>query len=81
MKVGTSFRGLNTELTASQVLHGSLKETLYDLPKGEDMHGKPKAPLCPKKETIYHENEVTYMSDNVTFTSFYTLLDKLTYLV
>jgi len=48
-----------------KVLHGSLKETLYDLPKGEDMHGKPKAPLCPKKETIYHENEVTYMSDNL----------------
>ncbi|KAF2102153.1 cysteine dioxygenase [Rhizodiscina lignyota] len=48
-----------------KVLRGELKETLYSWP---DMYavnmGKP-SPPCVTKETVYTENEVTYMSDTL----------------
>ena len=50
-----------------QILKGSLKEILYDWPTdGVALDGQP-SPLSPKKETIYFENEVSYMSDKVSW--------------
>lgn len=48
-----------------QVLQGSLRETLYDWPDLEAITDGHSSPLSKKKETIYEENEVTYMSDKV----------------
>lgn len=49
-----------------QVLKGCLQETLYTWPDRNLVNdGKP-SPLKIKKETIYGENQVTYMSDNVS---------------
>lgn len=42
-----------------KVLKGSLKETRFDFPKNEDE--KPNV----IRETIYEENRVTYMSDDL----------------
>ena len=51
-----------------KVLQGSLKETLYDWPPDPGMEtGSQTFPLRAKKETVFHENEVTYMSDKVSF--------------
>ncbi|MCJ1417019.1 capsule-associated protein CAP1 [Xylographa parallela] len=48
-----------------KILQGSLKETLYDWPdKSTRTDGLP-APLHATRETIYSENEVTYMSDKL----------------
>ncbi|KAK7521238.1 cysteine dioxygenase [Phyllosticta citriasiana] len=48
-----------------KVLKGSLKETLYSWPDRQlSEQGKP-APPQIKKETVYHENGVTYMSDQL----------------
>lgn len=48
-----------------KVLKGSLKETLYSWPDRDlSDQGQP-APPQIKKETVYHENGVTYMSDQL----------------
>ncbi|KAI9692742.1 MAG: hypothetical protein M1820_009385 [Bogoriella megaspora] len=44
-----------------KILKGSLKETLYSMPDPVKSPG----PLTIKKETIYGEGEVTYMSDDL----------------
>ncbi|KAJ9668204.1 Cysteine dioxygenase [Coniosporium apollinis] len=43
-----------------KILAGSLKETLYAWPEVSEA-----APLAVKKETLYTENQVTYMSDQL----------------
>ena len=43
-----------------KILKGSLKETLYSWPEQDTA-----APLTVKKETVYTENQVTYMSDRL----------------
>lgn len=43
-----------------KILAGSLKETLYAWPEASGA-----APLAVKKETVYTENQVTYMSDQL----------------
>ncbi|MCJ1357272.1 MAG: Cysteine dioxygenase [Icmadophila ericetorum] len=48
-----------------KILRGALKETLYDWPDAKSRSGGTSVPLKPKKETIYQENEVTYMSDQL----------------
>ncbi|MCJ1389528.1 capsule-associated protein CAP1 [Xylographa bjoerkii] len=48
-----------------KILQGSLKETLYDWPDKSTKRTGLSAPLHAKKETIYEENEVTYMSDKL----------------
>lgn len=59
MKVASSrVESFNIAQTA-QVLRGSLCETLYEWPQEE------KAVLRVKKSTLYEENQVTYMSDQV----------------
>ncbi|MCJ1401179.1 Cysteine dioxygenase [Xylographa trunciseda] len=52
-----------------KILQGSLKETLYDWPDESTKKDGLSAPLHAKKETIYKENEVTYMSDKVRATT------------
>ncbi|KAF9636819.1 putative cysteine dioxygenase protein [Lasiodiplodia theobromae] len=48
-----------------KVLKGTLKETLFSWPDPDlAKEGKP-APPQAKKETLYHENGVTYMSDQL----------------
>lgn len=48
-----------------KVLKGTLKETLFSWPDPDlAKEGKP-APPQVKKETLYHENGVTYMSDQL----------------
>ncbi|MCJ1372585.1 Cysteine dioxygenase [Loxospora ochrophaea] len=49
-----------------KVLQGCLQETQYDWPKGEIRETQKETPLNVKKETIFKENQVTYMSDNVS---------------
>lgn len=53
-------------LCLMQVLRGSLKETLYNWPDRNLINDGGSSPLIVKKETVYTENRVTYMSDNVT---------------
>ncbi|KAH0541345.1 Cysteine dioxygenase [Glutinoglossum americanum] len=48
-----------------KVLRGSLKETLYLWPDRNAINSGLPSPPVTKKETIYHENQVTYMSDDV----------------
>ena len=43
-----------------KILRGSLKESLYAWPEADGA-----APLAVKKETVYDENQVTYMSDRL----------------
>lgn len=46
-------------------MKGSLKETLYAWPdKNKVAEGEP-TPLKRTRETVYSENEVTYVSDKV----------------
>ncbi|KAK5003918.1 hypothetical protein LTR28_009593 [Elasticomyces elasticus] len=47
-----------------KILRGSLKETVYNWPK-DVHHEQSSAPLEVKKETIYGENAVTYISDKI----------------
>jgi len=49
-----------------KVLKGSLQETLYSWPEKDK-----ESPLQVTKQTTYHENEVTYMSDKVARSSPY----------
>lgn len=49
----------------NQILQGSLKETLYEWPDQNALDKGKKSPLRIKKETIYSENQVTYMCDKV----------------
>lgn len=48
-----------------QVLKGSLKETLYTWPDRNVVNAGKPSPLRIQKETVYANNQVTYMSDNV----------------
>ncbi|KIW16013.1 hypothetical protein PV08_06064 [Exophiala spinifera] len=52
-----------------KVLKGTLKETLYSVPPGqsESDSSSPGAATPPQivKETLYHENQVTYISDKI----------------
>lgn len=48
-----------------KVLRGSLKETLYAWPDQKKVEGGEPAPLSITRETVYQENEVTYISDKV----------------
>lgn len=48
-----------------QVLRGSLKETLYTWPDRNVVNAGKPSPLRIQKETVYANNQVTYMSDNV----------------
>jgi len=45
-----------------KVLQGSLKETLYSWPDQTLVQHGESSPPTVKKETMYHENEVTYIS-------------------
>lgn len=67
MKVSLPLHSLDREsrrLRTKQILKGSLKETLFSWPeKGQ----APSAPLQITKETVYGENQVTYMSDKVSY--------------
>lgn len=49
-----------------QVLKGSLQETRYAWPEKSKVRNGETEPLEAVKETVYHENEVTYMSDKVS---------------
>jgi cysteine dioxygenase len=48
-----------------KVLKGRLQETLFDWPDKLALNNGQPSPLIVKKETIYHENQVTYMSDTL----------------
>ena len=48
-----------------KVLHGKLKETLYDWPSSNGFAQGSTTPPRIKKETLYGEGEVTYMSDEM----------------
>ncbi|PWY72403.1 cysteine dioxygenase type I [Aspergillus heteromorphus CBS 117.55] len=48
-----------------QILKGSLQETLYSWPDKDKLsHGHPSPPQV-KRQTVYTENQVTYMSDKL----------------
>lgn len=47
-----------------KVLKGTLKETRFHWPTTNLNNGEAR-PLEVQKETVYHENEVTYMSDKL----------------
>ena len=51
-------------LIVEQILKGSLKETLYSWPDRMVNDGKA-SPLKIKKETIYQNDQVTYVCDKV----------------
>ncbi|KAI9811386.1 MAG: Cysteine dioxygenase [Thelocarpon impressellum] len=48
-----------------KVLKGSLRETIYDWPDRNATIMGNKSPLVVSRETIYNENQVTYMSDDL----------------
>jgi len=48
-----------------KVLKGSLKETLYTWPDRNVVNAGKPSPLRIQKETVYANNQVTYMSDNL----------------
>ncbi|KAK2736143.1 Cysteine dioxygenase [Myotisia sp. PD_48] len=48
-----------------KILRGSLKESRYDWPQEEKLRNGEPSPLKATRETIYQENEVTYMSDKL----------------
>ncbi|KZF22204.1 cysteine dioxygenase [Xylona heveae TC161] len=48
-----------------KVLRGSLKESLYSWPDRNKTNEGIPSPLEIKKETVFGENQVTYMSDNL----------------
>jgi len=47
------------------VLKGRLQETLFDWPDKTAINNGLESPPKVKRETIYRENEVTYMSDTL----------------
>lgn len=47
-----------------KILHGKLKESLYDWPDSDIAEGSTTPPRI-KRETVYSGNEVTYMSDEM----------------
>lgn len=49
-----------------KILKGSLRETQYFWPDQDRIRHGETSPLRVKKETVYGENEVTYMSDKVS---------------
>ncbi|KAF2433202.1 cysteine dioxygenase [Tothia fuscella] len=48
-----------------RILKGSLKETLYDYPDRRLVTRGEGTPLRVRRETVFVENEVTYMSDKI----------------
>jgi cysteine dioxygenase len=48
-----------------KILKGRLKETLYSWPDKTQLNNGEPSPPQIKKETVYTENEVTYMSDKL----------------
>ncbi|KAL1971119.1 hypothetical protein VTN77DRAFT_70 [Rasamsonia byssochlamydoides] len=48
-----------------KILKGSLKETLYAWPEKEKVAEGQGSPLQVTRETVYQENQVTYMSDQL----------------
>ncbi|OJZ83946.1 hypothetical protein ASPFODRAFT_83348 [Aspergillus luchuensis CBS 106.47] len=48
-----------------KILKGSLKETLYAWPDQDKLQNGESSPPQIKKETVYGENQVTYMSDKL----------------
>lgn len=48
-----------------KILRGSLQETLYDWPNKDKIEEGVASPPTIKKDTVYGENEVTYMSDDL----------------
>ena len=48
-----------------KVLKGSLKETLFSWPNQSVLNNGEPSPPKVKKETMYQENQVTYMSDQL----------------
>ncbi|KAF2503297.1 cysteine dioxygenase [Lophium mytilinum] len=48
-----------------KVLKGRLQETLFDWPDKLALNNGQPSPLNVKRDTIYRENEVTYMSDTL----------------
>lgn len=48
-----------------EILQGGLKETQYAMPATPEVSPESNGPLHKIQETIYHENEVTYISDKV----------------
>jgi len=48
-----------------KILRGSLQETLYSWPENEKVQKGENSPLNITKQTVFRENEVTYMSDKV----------------
>jgi cysteine dioxygenase len=48
-----------------KVLKGQLKETLYSWPDKIQLNKGEPSPPQVKKETVYTENQVTYMSDRL----------------
>lgn len=52
-----------------KILKGSLKETLYSWPDQTLVQDGESSPPMVKKETIYQENEVTYISGALSFSS------------
>ena len=49
----------------NKILKGSLKETLYSWPDQEKVEHGQVSPPQETKQTIYDENQVTYMSDEL----------------
>ena len=47
------------------MLKGSLRETLYDWPDRNATNRGRVSPLEVRKKTVYQENQVAYMSDDV----------------
>jgi cysteine dioxygenase len=50
-----------------KVLKGSLRETLYNFPDQKLLQSGASAPITVRKETVYHEDEVTYISGPLPF--------------
>ncbi|KAI9824154.1 MAG: Cysteine dioxygenase [Sarea resinae] len=48
-----------------KVLKGSLRETLYSWPDRNLVNDGQASPLCVKRDTLFTDNQVTYMSDNL----------------
>ncbi|KAF2091656.1 cysteine dioxygenase type I family protein [Saccharata proteae CBS 121410] len=48
-----------------KILKGTLKESLYDWPDKELTEQGQVAPPVLKRETLYHENQCTYMADTI----------------
>ena len=48
-----------------KILKGSLKETVYHMPSPQTNRTAEAGPLEVKKETVYKEQEVAYISDRI----------------